>query len=69
VLPGTHILRLDVYVHSDQAEAKATAAASNGASDHWWTDSTGYADIYLYGAGGSETIKVTDSAAACYTST
>jgi hypothetical protein len=59
----------DVYVHSNQADAKATATASNGASDYWWTNSSGYADIYLYGAGSGESLKVTVGAAACHTST
>ena len=60
----------DVYVHSNQPDnTKATATASNGASDYWWTDSSGYADIYLYGAGSGETVKVTVGSATCYTST
>jgi hypothetical protein len=29
----------DVYVHSNQRDdTKATATASNGASNYWWTD-------------------------------
>lgn len=60
----------DVYVHSNQPEGtKATATASNGASDYWWTDSSGYADIYLYGAGSGETVRVTVGSATCYTRT
>lgn len=60
----------DVYVHSNQPDGtKATATASNGASDYWWTDSTGYADIYLYGAGSGDTVKVTVGSASCSTRT
>ena len=59
----------DVYVHSNQYDVKAVATASNGASDYWWTDSTGYADIYLYGAGTGDSVKVTVRAATCFTST
>ena len=58
----------DVYVHSDQPDrTKATATASNGATDYWWTDSSGSADIYLYGAGSGDTVKVTVGAASCST--
>ncbi len=58
----------DVYVHSNQPDGtKATATASNGATDYWWTDSSGYADIYLYGAGSGDTVKVTVGAASCST--
>lgn len=60
----------DVYVHSNQPDdAKVTATASNGASGYWWTDSTGYADVYLKGAGSGDSVKVTVGAATCYTST
>ena len=60
----------DVYVHSNQPrDTKATATASNGASDYYWTDSTGYADIYLYGAGSGDTVKVTMGSASCSTRT
>ncbi len=57
----------DVYVHSNQYDVKAVATASNGASDYWWTNRSGYADIYLYHADSGETVKVTTGAAACYT--
>ena len=58
----------DVYVHSNQPDGtKATATASNGATDYWWTDSSGYTDIYLYGAGSGDTVKVTVGAASCST--
>jgi hypothetical protein len=59
----------DVYVHSNQYDVKAVATASNGASDYWWTNKSGYSDIYLYHAGSGETVKVTAGAAACYTHT
>lgn len=60
----------DVYVHSNQpGGTKATATASNGASDYWWIDSSGYADIYLYGAGSGDSLKITVGAATCYTAT
>lgn len=60
----------DVYVHSNQRDdTEATATAGNGALDYWWTDSTGYADIYLYGAGSGETVKVTVGSASCSTRT
>ncbi len=59
----------DVYVHSNQPDAWATATASNGASHSYWTDSSGYADVYLRGAGSGETVRVAVGAATCYTST
>ena len=58
----------DVYVHSNQPDGtKATATASNGATDYWWTDANGYADIYLYGAASGDTVRVTVGAASCST--
>ena len=56
----------DIYVHSNQPDRKVTATASNGASHSYWTDSTGYADVYLY-AGRGDTVKVTVGSAACST--
>jgi hypothetical protein len=58
-----------VYVRSNQPDAWATATASNGASHGYWTDSSGYVDVDLRGAGSGETVKVTVGAATCYTST
>lgn len=59
----------DVYVHSNQPDAWATATASSGASHGYWTDSSGYVDVYLRGAGNGETVRVTVGAATCYTRT
>jgi hypothetical protein len=59
----------DVYVHSNQPDKWATATASNGVSHGYWTDSNGYVDVYLRGAGSGEKVKVTAGAATCYTST
>jgi len=59
----------DVYVWSDQPETKATATASNGASDYWWTGKSGYTDVYLYGAASGDTVKVTVGGATCWTRT
>jgi hypothetical protein len=56
----------DVYVHSNQPDRTVTATASNGASHSYQTDSTGYADVYLYAASG-DTVKVTAGAASCST--
>ena len=59
----------DVYVHSNQPDEWATATASNGASHGYRTDSGGYVDVYLRGAGSGEKVTVTVGAATCYTST
>ena len=56
----------DVYVHSNQPDRTVTATASNGASHSYRTDSSGYADVYLYAASG-DTVKVTVGAASCST--
>jgi hypothetical protein len=56
----------DVYVHSNQPDRTVTATATNGASHSYWTDSTGYADVYLHAATG-DTVKVTVGAASCST--
>jgi len=56
----------DIYVHSNQPDKSVTATASNGASQTWHTDSTGYADVYLY-AGSGDTVRVTVGAASCST--
>jgi hypothetical protein len=56
----------DIYVHSNQPDKWAAATASNGASHGYWTDSSGYVDIYLRAASG-DTVKVTVGAASCST--
>jgi hypothetical protein len=56
----------DIYVHSNQPDRTVTATASNGASHSYRTDSSGYADVYLYAASG-DTVKVTVGAASCPT--
>jgi hypothetical protein len=56
----------DVYVHSNQPNQSATATASNGESFSYNTDSSGYADIYLYADPGNS-ITVTVGAASCST--
>jgi hypothetical protein len=49
----------DVYVHSNQPEQDVTASASNGVSMTYYTDNTGYADVYLYAdPGDSITVQV-----------
>jgi hypothetical protein len=56
----------DVYVHSNQPDA--TATASSGTYSHsWHTDSSGYADIYLRGPSPSQAINVTAGSAHCAT--
>lgn len=56
----------DIYVHSDQPDTWATATASNGASHGYWTDGSGYVDIFLRAASG-DTVTVTVGAASCST--
>ena len=56
----------DIYVHSNQPDRTVTASASNGASHSYRTDSSGYADVYLYAAAG-DTVKVTVGSASCST--
>ena len=53
-------------MHSNQPDRTVTASASNGASHSYRTDSSGYADVYLYAAGG-DTVKVTVGSASCST--
>lgn len=57
----------DITVHSNQYDVKAIATASDGASDWWWTDTSGNSVIWLYGARGGDTVKVTAGAASCST--
>ncbi len=56
----------EVYVHSNQPDAKATAS---DAGDTWseYTDSVGYADIRLYHTSPGMTITVNVGAASCST--
>jgi len=56
----------DIYVYSNEPNQPATA--SNGATQTYYTDGTGYADIYLYADPG-DTVTVTVGAATCSTST
>ncbi|HEY6275333.1 MAG TPA: hypothetical protein VIX86_03295 [Streptosporangiaceae bacterium] len=58
----------DIYVHSNQPDQTATATASNGASQSYHTDGSGYADIYLYADPG-DTVNVNVGAASCSTTT
>jgi hypothetical protein len=56
----------DVYVHSDQPDQTVTATASNGESQSYHTNGSGYADVYLYADPGNS-IVVTVGAARCTT--
>jgi hypothetical protein len=56
----------DVYVYSNQPNRFVTATASNGESQSYDTDSSGYADVYLYADPG-DSITVTVGAATCST--
>jgi hypothetical protein len=56
----------DVYVHSNQPNQSVTATASNGKSQKYYTDSSGYADVYLHADPGNA-ITVTVGAASCST--
>ncbi len=56
----------DIYVHSNQPNRTVTATASNGASHSWYTDATGYADVYLDAASG-DAVHVSVGAASCST--
>ncbi len=58
----------DIDVQSDQPDKTVTAAASNGASHSWHTDSSGYAVVYL-DAGSGDTVQVTVGSASCSTRT
>ena len=67
--PGDHNATYqdyDIYVHSNQPDKTVTATASNGATQTWHTDSTGYADVYLYADPG-DAVRVTVGAATCST--
>jgi hypothetical protein len=56
----------DICVHSNQPNQSATATASNGEPPSYYTDSSGYADIYLYASPG-DAVTVTVGAASCST--
>lgn len=56
----------DIYVYSNQPNKPVAATASNGATQTYHTDSTGYADVYLYADSG-DTVRVTAGAASCST--
>ncbi len=57
----------NVYVHSNQPDKDATATA-DGYSHSYWTDSSGYALIYLNGPPPGARITVTVGGATCTTS-
>ena len=57
----------NVYVHSNQADQEATAAAA-GYSHTYRTNSSGYALIYLNGPSPGSRITVTVGTATCTTS-
>jgi hypothetical protein len=56
----------DIYVHSNQPDHTVTASASNGKSHSYYTNSSGYADVYLYADPG-DSVRVTVGAATCTT--
>lgn len=57
----------DVFVHSNEPDAKATASDANDSWSHE-TDASGYADIYLWHTSPGETITVRVGNASCTTS-
>jgi phosphatidylserine/phosphatidylglycerophosphate/cardiolipin synthase-like enzyme len=56
----------DVFVHSNQPGQKATASDA-GDTYSYYTDGSGYADIYLWNTSAGETIRVTVGGATCST--
>ena len=56
----------DIYVYSNQPNKPVTVTASNGATQTYHTDSTGYADVYLYADSGDR-VQVTAGGASCST--
>jgi hypothetical protein len=60
----------DVYVHSNQPHAKASVTDSHGRSASWYTNASGYADVYFHAphSAAGETIKVHVGTASCSTS-
>ena len=65
---NSHYQDYDIYVHSNQPDQSVTATASNGASQSYQTDATGYADVYLY-ANSGDSVWVSAGAASCSTTT
>ena len=57
----------DVYVHSDQPDDRVTVTDSDGTSASYYTDPTGYADIYLHApeSASGEGVTATVGAARC----
>ncbi len=49
----------NVYVHSNQPDQKATVTDAEGHSDSWYTDSSGYADVYFKTGGPAPGRQVT----------
>ena len=49
----------DVYVHSNQPNQTVTVTDAYGHSDHWHTDSSGYADVYLKSGGHTPGRRIT----------
>lgn len=58
----------DVYVHSNQPDTKATVSGG-GETRSWYTDSSGYADVYFYASrsAAGEQITVRVGPASCST--
>lgn len=54
----------DVYVHSNQPD-KGVTASGGGYSHSFYTDSSGYADVYLRGPQSGQQITVTVGGATC----
>jgi hypothetical protein len=57
----------DVHVHSNQPDHKATVGDRHGRSASWWTNGSGYADIYFYAphSAAGEAIQVHVGSASC----
>jgi hypothetical protein len=57
----------DVYVHSNQPDADATVTDTNGDTASYYTDSSGYADVYLYvhGSAAGQRVTATVGGATC----
>jgi hypothetical protein len=56
----------DVYVHSNQPD-KSVTTSGGGYSHSYYTDSSGYADVYLRGPQSGQQITVTVGTATCST--
>jgi hypothetical protein len=59
----------DVYVHSNQPDQTVTVTAPGGQSASWYTDSSGYADVYFHAgrSAAGEQVTVRVGAASCST--